>query len=92
MLRQNKPNRERGSNSLLMNLWTSKGKRIPIDKLSDEHLGNALRYCEDRASAVTEMLRGEPGCDRGIYENGVDPEQLFPLYLELCCEELRRGL
>jgi len=76
--------------------WTTKSnQKIPIEEMTDSHLGNTLRQIERKAAERTEAFRS---MDRGEYWNEywkhheVWPEELNPEYTEMMLEERRRGL
>ncbi len=54
----NRKNREHRVNLLLDGVWTtSHGKEIPIEKMHDAHLKNALAFFEDQLEEVQLRLR-----------------------------------
>lgn len=91
-------------------VWTTReGKKIPISKMPDKHLINAIRMLDRIAEmaqwkalsdgyALLGMLQGEMAIDsvendlRRIEDYGIDPNEISPLYDDLCTEALDRGL
>lgn len=79
---------------------TGDGQKVRICDMSDEHLRNAIAYCERshaQSQAVSPpMFGGEMAqleADRDwerLQESG--PEESFPLYESLCEDAQRRGL
>jgi len=83
-------------------VWTTgDGQKIRICDMSNEHLLNAIAYCERSHEAAQRTMeppvfQGEMAqmCadrDFDLFQEG-GPEESFPLYLDLHAEAERRGL
>ena len=81
-------------------VWTTReGERVRICDMTDEHLRNAIASCE-RLHAQAQsglpfpIFGGDMAqfCAERDYDSfqASGPEESFPLYLDLCDEQLRR--
>ena len=83
-------------------VWTTgDGQKLRICDMTDKHLLNAISFCERKHRAAQlnlpypnfngEMAQMHAEQSWEHFQEG-GPEELFPLYLDLCEEADRRGL